>query len=66
MEERDLTRMLEGKELRRQELARRPIEEKLRAVVRLQQMAAPILRQRGKTVRCWKLEGLGAIPVNDW
>lgn len=58
MEERDLTRMLEGKERRRHELARRPIEEKLHAVVRLQQMAAPILRQRGKPVRCWKLKGL--------
>ncbi len=57
MEERDLSRMLEGKGRRRHELARRPIEEKLRAVVRLQQMAAPILRQRGRTVRCWKLEG---------
>jgi hypothetical protein len=33
------------------------IEEKLRAVVRLQEMVTPILRQRGKRVRCWKLEG---------
>lgn len=55
MEERDLNRMLEDKQRRRHELARRPIEDKLRAVVRLQEMAAPILRQRGKTVRCWKL-----------
>lgn len=48
--------MLAGKQRRRQELAQLPIEEKLRAVVRLQEMAAPILRQRGKTVRCWNLD----------
>jgi hypothetical protein len=58
MEKSDLTRMLSGKPRRRHELARLPIEEKLRAVVRLQEMAAPILRQRGKTVRGWKLGGL--------
>ena len=56
MEERDLNQILAGKQRRRHELARLPIEEKLRAVVRLQEMAAPILRLRGKTVRCWKLE----------
>ena len=58
MEDRDLNALLAGKQRRRLELARLPIEEKLRAVVRLQELAAPILRQRGKTVRCWKLEGL--------
>ena len=56
MEDRDLTQILAAKHRRRHELARLPIEEKLRAVVRLQEMAAPILRLRGKTVRCWKLE----------
>lgn len=56
MEEHDLTLMLAGKQQRRQLLARWPIEEKLLAVVRLQEMAAPILRQRGKTVRCWSAE----------
>jgi hypothetical protein len=58
MDTRDLNQMLAGKERRRHELARLPIEEKLRAVVRLQELAAPILKQRGKTVRCWKLKGL--------
>jgi hypothetical protein len=57
MEYRELNDLLAGKERRRRELASRPIEEKLRAVVRLQEMAAPILRQPGKTVRCWRLEG---------
>ena len=58
MEERELNQMLAGKDRRRHELARLPIEEKLRAVARLQAMAAPILKQRGKTVRCWKLDGV--------
>ena len=58
MEKHDLNQLLAGKERRRHELARMPIEEKLRAVVRLQKMAAPILKQRGKIVRCWKLEDL--------
>lgn len=59
METSELNRLLAGKERRRREWARRPVEEKLRAVVRLQQLAAPILRQRGKIVRCWKLEDTG-------
>jgi len=53
MEERELNQILAGKQRRRHELARLPIEEKLLAVVRLQELAAPILRQRGKPVRCW-------------
>ena len=56
MEERDLNQILAGKQRRRHELARLPIEKKLLAVVRLQELAAPILRQRGKTVRCWSAE----------
>ena len=56
MDERELKQLLAGKQRRRQHLARLPIEEKLRAVVRLQQMSAPILRQRGKLVRCWNLK----------
>ena len=46
MEDRDLTQILAAKQRRRHELARLPTEEKLRAVVRLQEMAAPILRLR--------------------
>ena len=59
MEVHNINQMLAGKERRRHELARRPSEEKLRAVVRLQELAAPILRQRGKIVRCWKFEIAG-------
>ena len=60
MEERDLNQILAGKHRRRHELARLPIEKKLLAVVRLQELAAPILRQRGKTVRCWSA---GLFPM---
>jgi hypothetical protein len=56
MEEHILAYLLAGKQRRRHELARLPIEEKLRVVGRLQEIAAPILRQRGKQVRCWKLD----------
>lgn len=58
----DLNQILAGKQRRRQELARLPIEKKLLAVVRLQQLAAPILRQRGKTVRCWSA---GHFPMAE-
>jgi hypothetical protein len=53
--------LLAAKQRRRHELARQPIEEKLRAVVRLQQLAAPILRQRGKVVRCWRPESFDHV-----
>ena len=56
MEHTELNRIWAGKQRRRSELARLPIEEKIRAVVRLQQMAAPILRQRGKNIQPWNLE----------
>lgn len=56
MEYPELNELLAAKQRRRHELAALPIEEKIRVVVRLQEMAAPILRQRGKTVRCWKLD----------
>ncbi|MFN0318233.1 MAG: hypothetical protein ACKVQA_24680 [Burkholderiales bacterium] len=56
MDEPELKQLLAGKQRRRENLARLPIEEKLRMVVQLQQMAAPILRERGKLVRCWTLK----------
>jgi hypothetical protein len=58
MEQDSLKRLLEAKKRRRRSLANLPIEEKIRVVVQLQQMAAPILRQRGKTARCWELTPL--------
>ena len=60
MDHTELSQLLAGKEARRQRLARWPIEEKIRAVVRLQRMAAPILERRGRRVRPWPLENADA------
>jgi len=51
-----ITRLFEAKEARRQKLAALPYPEKVKAVVRLQEMAAPILRQRGRVAHVWKIE----------
>ena len=48
----EVARLFAAKEARR--LAALPFPEKVRAVVRLQQMAAPVLRARGKYVRVWR------------
>ena len=52
----EITRLFAAKEERRQRLAVLPFPEKVRAVVRLQQIAAPLLRARGKNVRVWEIE----------
>jgi hypothetical protein len=49
----ELARVFAAKEERRKALARLPFPEKVEAVIRLQEMAAPILRARGKDVRPW-------------
>ena len=49
----ELTRVLAAKEQRRKALARLPFPEKVQAVIRLQEMVAPILRARGKMVQAW-------------
>jgi hypothetical protein len=60
----EIGRLLAAKEARRRRLAALPFPEKVRAVVQLQIMAAPILRARGKIVRVWRLEGL-AKPAGE-
>jgi hypothetical protein len=50
-----LERILAAKEARRKELAALPYAEKVRIVVQLQAMAAPILRARGRNVEPWDL-----------
>ena len=59
----EVSRLFAAKEERRRRLAALPFPEKVRAVVRLQQMVAPVLRARGKEVRVWAREeeppGLG-------
>jgi len=52
----EIARILAAKEARRHKLAALPFPEKVRAVVRLQEMAAPLLRARGKKVRVWTLD----------
>jgi hypothetical protein len=52
----EIARLLAAKEARRRRLAALPFSEKVRAVVRLQEMAAPLLRARGRIVRVWKLD----------
>ena len=51
----ELQRLLEAKEARRRKLAAAPIREKVVAVIRLQELAAPLLQARGRNVRPWKL-----------
>jgi len=55
----EVTRILAAKEKRRHELARLPFPEKVRAVIQLQEMAATILRARGKIVKPWSASRTG-------
>jgi len=52
----EIAKLFAAKEARRRELAKLPFPEKVRAVVRLQEMVAPVLRARGRTVRVWTLD----------
>ena len=50
----EIAKIFRAKEQRRQMLARLPFPEKVRAVIQLQEMAAVILRARGKSVKPWR------------
>jgi hypothetical protein len=52
----EVARLLAAKEDRRRKLARLPYPDKVRAVVRLQRMVAPVLRARGRQVRVWNIK----------
>ena len=52
----EIARLIAAKERRRRKLAALPFAEKVRLVVKLQQMAAPILKARGRAVKVWPLE----------
>lgn len=52
----EVARLLAAKEARRRTLAELPFPDKVRAVVRLQRMVAPVLRARGLQVRVWNIE----------
>lgn len=51
----ELKRVVEQKRARRQKLAHAPIPEKIRALIKLQEIAAPILQKRGRNVRPWQV-----------
>ena len=51
----EVARIFAAKERRRHDLARVPFPEKVRAVIKLQEIAAVILRARGKIVRPWRI-----------
>ena len=53
----EIVRLFTAKEARRRRLAELPFPEKVRVVMRLQEMAAPVLRARGIRVRVWNLDG---------
>jgi hypothetical protein len=53
----EVARLFAAKEDRRRKLAGLPFPDKVRAVVRLQRMVAPVLRARGRQVRVWNIEG---------
>lgn len=52
----EIARLISAKEQRRHRLAALSFPEKVRIVVQLQQIAAPILRGRGFPARVWRLE----------
>ena len=52
----EIARLIAAKEQRRRKLAALPFPEKVRLVVKLQHMAAPIMRARGRSVGVWTLD----------
>jgi hypothetical protein len=54
----EIARLVAAKELRRRRLAALPFPDKVRMVVQLQHMTAPILRARGRSVRVWQIDAV--------
>ena len=54
----DLNRILVAKQRRRAQLAAKTFPEKIRLLVALQKMLAPLERARGRHVRVWEIEEL--------
>lgn len=50
-----IQKLILAKEARRRDLARLPYPEKVKIVVELQKMAAPLLQARGRKVQPWIL-----------
>jgi hypothetical protein len=51
----EIEKLFRAKEKRRSRLAEMPMHEKVRAIIQLQRMAAPVLRARGKHATVWSL-----------
>jgi hypothetical protein len=58
----EIARLLAAKERRRRHLAALPFPHKVRLVIQMQQMAAPILRARGRSFRLWDIDA-GSPPT---
>lgn len=52
----EVARLFAAKQRRRESLAHLSFPQKVQAVIKLQEMAAPVLRRRGKMVEPWRLE----------
>lgn len=52
----EMNRLFAAKEQRRRRLAAMTFPEKVRAVVKLQEMSAPLLRKQGRQVRVWTMD----------
>ena len=52
----EVAQLFVAKEQRRHKLAKLPVSAKVQIVVSLQQMVAPVLRARGRSVNVWKLD----------
>lgn len=52
----EIARLVAAKEQRRRRLAKLPFPDKVRMVVELQHMTAPILRARGWSVPVWQID----------
>lgn len=57
----EVAQVFAAKAIRRRKLAGLPFPDKVRAVVRLQRMVAPLWRARGHQVRVWKIEGTDEV-----
>jgi hypothetical protein len=54
----EIEQLFRAKERRRARLAAMPFPEKVRAVVQMQKMVAPLLRGRGLQVRIWEMKSI--------
>ena len=54
----EIEKLFRAKERRRARLAAMPFPEKVRAVVQMQKMVAPLLRGRGLQVRIWEMKSI--------